>query len=69
MDAVPVGHESRRQRHDIEPDRATDQIQEETDVLLRIDLVAMRVEILGDVAVFGGELSVQVDESHAKPLR
>ena len=69
MDVIPVGHESRRQRYNIEPDRATNQIQVETDVLFRIGLIAMRVEIRRNVAVSGGELRVQVAESRAKPHR
>jgi hypothetical protein len=36
MDVSRVGHESRRQRDDIELDEATDQVQVKMDVLFRI---------------------------------
>jgi hypothetical protein len=68
MDIVSVCHESRRQRDDVRPVRATAKIQEEIYILARIDRIAMLVEVYGDVAVPGGELGIQVYESRAKPL-
>jgi hypothetical protein len=69
MNVVSVGHEARRKRHDVGSALLADENRIETHVPLCIGIIAMLVEIGGDVAGSGSELRIQVNEWDAKPFR
>src|SRR5262245_23700554 len=62
MNTIPVGHEARGERDDAGTLGFTDQCQIEADIVLRVRVIAARVQIRRDVPDTVGERRVQIDE-------